>query len=59
MAFGILYGYYKYLVILFGLTNTLVSYIRIINRVLKPFLDLFYIYYLDDIIIYLKTIEEY
>ena len=57
--FGIRYGYYKYLVILFGITNTLVSYIRIINGVLKPFLDLFYIYYLDDIIIYLKTIEEY
>ena len=44
---------------LFRLTNTLVSYIRIINKVLETFLDLFYIYYLDDIIIYSKTIEEY
>ena len=57
--FRIRYKYYKYIVILFNLYNTLALFIRIINEILRLFLDKFYIYYLDDIIIYLKDVEEH
>jgi len=39
----------------FGLTNTPVLYIRIINEILREYLDRIYITYLDDILIYSKT----
>ena len=44
---------------LFGLTNALVSFQELINYVLRRYLDLIVIIYLDDILIYLKTFEEY
>jgi hypothetical protein len=44
---------------LFSLYNVLALFIRIINEILKLFLDKFYIYYLDDIIIYLKDVKEH
>ena len=43
----------------FGLTNVPVTYIRLVNNILRSFLDIFYIVYLDDIIVYSKTREEY
>jgi hypothetical protein len=43
----------------FGLTNILALYIRIINKVLKEYLDKTYIYYLDNILIYSENEEEY
>ena len=43
----------------FGLCNILASFIRIINEILRLFLDKFYIYYLDDIMIYLKDVKEH
>jgi hypothetical protein len=43
----------------FSLTNILVLYIRIINKVLREYLDKIYIYYLNNILIYLESKEEY
>jgi len=43
----------------FGFTNTLVTFQRRINSVLGEHLDEFIMVYLDDIIIYLDSKEEY
>ena len=53
------FSYYKYLVILFRLTNILVSFKRFIKEVLHKYLYLFIIVYLDDILIFLIMLEEY
>ena len=56
MAFRTYYGLYKLLVMPFGLTNVLADFQRFINNVLYPFLDNFCMTYLDDILIYSKTL---
>ena len=43
----------------FRLTNTPVIYQEVINDVLREYLDVFVIAYLDDILVYSKTLEEY
>jgi len=52
MVFRIYYNYYKYQIILFGLTNTPIIYQEINHNIFKEFLDKFCIYYLNDILIY-------
>jgi Reverse transcriptase (RNA-dependent DNA polymerase) len=43
----------------FGLTNALATFQSLVNNTLKEYLDIFYIMYLDDILIYLETLEQH
>ncbi|GJY20650.1 putative reverse transcriptase domain-containing protein [Tanacetum coccineum] len=59
IAFYTRYGHYEFLVILFGLTNALVIFMDLMNRVFHEYLDRFSIMLIDDILVYSKTREEH
>ncbi len=58
-AFRYRYGHYEYTVMPFGLTNAPVSCMRMINEILREYLDRICIAYLDDILIYSKTTQQH
>lgn len=43
----------------FGLTNALVIFMDLINRVFHKCLNIFIVGFIDDILVYSKTHEEY
>jgi hypothetical protein len=53
------YGSYEWLVMLFGLMGAVATNMTLINQILKDYIDIFCVVYLDDILIYSRTIEEH
>jgi hypothetical protein len=56
---GTRYGNFKYKVMPFGLVNAPATFQRMMNTILRPLLDQGVVVYLDDILIYTKTLEEH
>ena len=56
-AFRTRYGHYEYTVMPFGLTNAPATCQEMINDALRQYLDIFVIAYLDDILVFSKTME--
>ena len=58
-AFGTPWGAFEFKVMCFGLTNAPANFQRVMNEVFKDHPGKFVLSYLDDILVYSKTIEDH
>jgi len=59
IVFCTCYNHFKYIIMLFKLINVSVTFQVYINWVLTELVNVFYIIYLNDILIYFSFLEEH
>jgi hypothetical protein len=58
-AFMMRYGLYEYLIMSFGLMNVPTHFMYLMNSVFMLELDQFIVVFIDDILVYSKSMEEH
>jgi hypothetical protein len=58
-AFSMRYGLYEYLVMSFGLTNAPTHFMYLMNSVFMIELDKFVVVFIDNILVYSKSVEDH
>ncbi|GBG63173.1 hypothetical protein CBR_g36942 [Chara braunii] len=53
------YGHYEFIVMPFGLTNAPATFQRCMNDLFRPWLDRFVVVYLNDILVFRRTLQEH
>ena len=58
-AFKTKQGLFEWMVMPFGLCNAPTTFMRVMNDIFRPFIDEFFLVYLDDIIFFSRTWDEH